>query len=80
MFTPVPMARQPRHHLDKVIEGRRLEHLLNTHEDCPHPKIASNYIYGVIQQKYATNRIEVLQIINRLTARDRREFALPGRW
>ena len=27
---------------------------------------------------YATNRIEVLQIMDRLTARDRREFVLPG--
>ena len=37
-------------------------------------------MYGVIQQKYATHCMEIQQILDRLTARDRREFVLPGRW
>ena len=32
-----------------------------------------------MSSKYATNRIEILQMINQLTARDRHEFALPVR-
>ena len=29
------------------------------HKDCPHSTVVSYYMYGVIQQKYARNHIEI---------------------
>ena len=57
--------------LDKVSEGWRPEHLLNTPKDSTQPTIASNDIYGVISQKYATDHFDIQQIINQLTMHDR---------
>ena len=64
--------RQPIQQLNKVSEGRRPEHLLNTPKDSTQPTIASNYIYGVISQKYATDHFEIQQTIKRWTVHDRR--------
>ena len=44
-------------------------------KDSTQPTMASNSIYGVISRKYATDHIEIQQIINQLMVHDRRTGA-----